>query len=112
MKKTIFISLLIVLGSLLIFKSDIPTRMRVFTLTVPTGTDTTYYFEFWHSEPWGAEVQYKNFDAADAVRISSRSVEKIRTNSSGMKNRSKKDMIHHDVLDYSRIENEFLQVKF
>ena len=37
------------------------------------------------------------FDAPEAVCISSGSLEKTRTNGSGMKNKAKKDMIHHEV---------------
>ena len=66
MKKQIIILVVIAIGAML-FKGDIPSRMTLFNLTVPTGTDTTYYFEFWHQEPWGLEIQYKLFDASDAT---------------------------------------------
>ena len=66
MKKTIVIVIAFLFG-MMIFRSSEPSNIKTFWLTVPTGTDTTYYFEFWHTEPWGAEVHYHDFDAADAV---------------------------------------------
>lgn len=37
------------------------------SIRVPTGTDTTVYVEFFCPGGWGIQIDYKDFDAADAI---------------------------------------------